>query len=144
MLNRNAPLVRPDVGGLTQAFKGRYVGLTILDRCGVHKWEGLPVLAFAMPPAANRLLTPIYSFRLSENFTQNAHYLDDLRHVTRPMVWLAGADDEFFYAEKFAPLAHGVRPDISVGAVPNAGHMGVVVNPQAIEQVVATLGGKLG
>jgi non-heme chloroperoxidase len=139
MLARDATTVRPGVGGLAKPFKARYVGLTILDRFGFHGFEALPVLAFAMPAAPGNMMTPLYSYRLSENFTQNAHYLDDLRRITKPTELLVGADDEFFYANKFAPLVHGVRPDIAVSTVPKVGHMGIVLDPAAIQQVIGAL-----
>lgn len=139
MLARNAPTVRPDVGGLAKPFIVRYVGLTILDRFGIHRFESLPALAFAMPLAENNWITPLYSYRLSENFTQNMHYLDSLRHITRPVDVLVGANDEFFFAEKFAPLIHSVRPDIPVNLVPNVGHMGIALEPAAVQQVIAVL-----
>lgn len=140
MLARDATTVRPDVGGFAKPFKARYVGLTILDRFGFHGFEALPVLAFAVPAAPGNMMTPLYSYRLSENFTQDTHYLDDLRHIARPTELLVGADDEFFYADKFAPLVHGVRPDIPVSIVPKVGHTGIILDPAAIQQVIAVLG----
>lgn len=139
MLARNAPTVRPGVESFAKPFKARYVGLTILDRFGFHGLEALPVLAFAMPAAPGNIMTSLYSYRLSENFTQDRRYLDDLRHITRPTQLLVGADDEFFYADKFAPLIHGVRPDIPVSIVPKVGHMGIALDPAAIQQVIAAL-----
>jgi non-heme chloroperoxidase len=139
MLARDAPTVRPDVDGFAKPFKARYAGLTILDRFGFHRFEALPVLAFAMPAAPGNMMTPLYSYRLSQNFTQNTHYLDDLRHITKHTELLVGADDEFFYADKFAPLVHGVRSDISVSVVPKVGHVGIILNPAAARQVIAAL-----
>lgn len=139
LLARDAPTVRPGAGGLAKPFKARYVGLTFLDRFGLHGFESLPVLAFAMPAARGNMMTPLYSYRLSEDFTHNAHYLDDLRHITKPTELLVGADDEFFYADKFEPLVHGVRPDIAVSTVPKVGHMGIALDPAAIQQVIEAL-----
>lgn len=141
MLARDAPTVRPGVGGFAKPFKARYVGLTILDRLGFHGFESLPVLAFAMPAAPGSMVTPLYSYRLSENFTQNSHYLDDLRRINKPVEVLVGADDEFFFAGKFPSLVHGVRPDIPVNLVPKVGHMGMALDPAAIQQVIAALNG---
>lgn len=139
MLDRNAPTVRPGVGGLAKPFKARYVGLTILDRFGIHRFEDLPVLAFAVPPAREKMMTAIYSYRLSQNFTQNAHYLDDLRRTSRRMEILVGTDDEFFYADRFEPLVHSVRTDIPVTVVPGVGHIGIIIRPTATEMVIAAL-----
>lgn len=139
MLTRDAITVRPDVGQFAKPFKARYIGLAILDRLGFHEFEALPVLAFAMPAAPGRMMTPLYSYRLSKNFTQNAHYLDDLRHIVKPTELLVGAEDEFFYSGKFAPLVHGVRPDIPVTIVPGVGHIGIVLDPVAIQQIIAAL-----
>ena len=139
LLARDAPTVRPGAGGLAKPFKERYMGLTILSRFGFHRFESLPVLAFAMPAAPGNIITPLYSYRLSENFTQNSHYLEDFRCVTKPMSVLVGANDEFFYANKFAPLIHEVRPDIAVGVVPNVGHMSIALEPDSIQQTIAVL-----
>lgn len=139
MLARDAPTVRPGVGGWAKPFKARYVGLTILDRFGIHRFEDLPVLAFAVPPARETMMTAIYSYRLSEDFTQNPHYLDDLRRTSRPMEVLVGTDDELFYADRFEPLIHSVRTDIPVTIVPGVGHIGIIIRPAATEKIIAAL-----
>jgi non-heme chloroperoxidase len=115
------------------------VGLTILDRFGIHRFEGLPVLAFAVPSAREKMMTAIYSYRLSQNFTQNTHYLDDLRRTSRPMEILVGSDDELFYADRFEPLVHSVRTDIPVTVVPGVGHIGIIIRPTATGMVIAAL-----
>ena len=139
MLHRNASTVRSNVTGWAKPFKVRYVGLTVLDRFGIRQFENLPVLAFAVPPDSGGLMTRLYSYRLSENFTQNAHYLDDLLRASRPMEILVGAEDEMFYADRFEALVHSVRQDISVHVLPGMSHMGMILEPAAIKQIVAAL-----
>ena len=139
MLSRDAPTVRAGVGGFVKPFRGRYIALTILDRIGFHRLEGLPVLAFAVSRTSQNKLTPTYSYRLSENFTQDENYLADFRRVERSITVMVGANDEFFYAERFPPLIHGVREDIPVEIVPDVDHVGIVLNPGAANQVIAEL-----
>ena len=52
MLHQSAPEARPDTGGWVKVNMPRAIGLTILARLGIHAFEHLPVLSFALPPDA--------------------------------------------------------------------------------------------
>ncbi len=138
-LQYDAPTTRPaNRNGQVWArpFVPRIVGLSILNRIGVHWFDGLPVIAFAVAPGTNQ--TPTYSFRLLTNFGADRDYLADLRKVDRARV-LVGADDELLRAAEFAPLLRQVRPDIDVTVLSGIGHMAMITDPNAIEAIRAAL-----
>jgi pimeloyl-ACP methyl ester carboxylesterase len=114
---------------------GRIIGLTILDFIGIHAWDGLPVVAFAVP-ANVASVTQHYSWRLQQNFGAHDNYRADIRAVTRPMQVYVGADDELLIAEKLANEFES-RQDIQVSVLPGIGHSGLITRPDAIRAVVA-------
>jgi non-heme chloroperoxidase len=118
-------------------FVPRIIGLSILDRLGVHWFDGLPVIAFAVTPGTGQ--TPTYSFRLLSNFGADSDYLGDFRNVGRPTRVIVGADDELLRASEFTPLLRPVRPDIEVTVLPNLGHMAMITDPAAFAAIRAAL-----
>jgi pimeloyl-ACP methyl ester carboxylesterase len=134
-LRYDAPTVRPGGGGWTNVAVGRIIGLSMLDRLGVHWFESLPVIAFAVAPEMKDVLTPFYSYRMLRNFGPHDDYLADLAHAPSSVVLLAGEQDEIFKAGEFAPLLEPVRPDLAVTIVPGINHMGMIVEPAATEVV---------
>lgn len=85
-LRYDAPSVRrPDPGraipqNWASASVGRIVGLTMLNRWGVHTWDGLPVLAFPVPENLDTK-TRQYSWRMYRNFGADEDYLGDIRNA---------------------------------------------------------------
>lgn len=138
-LGHRAPTQRPDSGGWVVPFIPRFIALAVLARLGIRRFEGLPVLAFAIQPGMEEILTASYSYRLSRNFHPDADYLGDFRRTSKPMTVVIGGDDETFYADRFAPLIHTVRPDIAVNVVAGLGHVDMTVLPQGVVSVVAAL-----
>ncbi|PKP77520.1 MAG: alpha/beta hydrolase [Alphaproteobacteria bacterium HGW-Alphaproteobacteria-3] len=134
-LRYDAPTVRPGGGGWTNVAVGRIIGLSMLDRLGLHWFESLPVIAFAVAPEMKDVLTPFYSYRMLRNFGPHDDYLADLAHAPSSVVLLAGEQDEIFKAGEFAPLLEPVRPDLAVTIVPGINHMGMIVEPAATEAV---------
>ncbi len=45
-------------------------------------------------------------------------YAADLRNAQTPLAVVVGAKDELFYADKFAPTLHAIKPEIPVTVVP--------------------------
>ncbi|MBV9045279.1 MAG: alpha/beta hydrolase, partial [Alphaproteobacteria bacterium] len=103
-------------------------------------FNGLPVLAMATNPDPALKLTPVYTFRMQQNFGPSSDYLGDLKRAPKHLVVLAGADDEIFHADKFAPLVKSVRPDASVTIVPKLSHMEMTTRPPALEAIAAAAG----
>jgi len=130
----DAPTARPDAGGWVSLAVPRLLALSLLTRLGITAFNGLPVLAMAVDPAraAEAGLTPVYSFRMLRNFGPGDDYLGDVRRFHGPVSLFAGADDEIFFAERYAPLLKPVRPDIRVTLLPGLGHMDMTVKPAAL------------
>jgi non-heme chloroperoxidase len=120
----------------TAVSTGRIIGLTILNALGVHHWDGLPVVSFAVPANVSTV-TASYSWRLARNFQPHADYLGDIRAVTRPMHVYVGDADQLFVADRMRAEFQAQRPDIAVSTVPGMGHSDMVTRPAAISAVVA-------
>ena len=152
-LRYNAPSVRPAASGThnkasgsavqgsqswAAASIGRIVALTILNRVGVHLFDGLPVVAF--PVAANvPYATQTYSWRLQQNFGAHNNYLEDIRRISRPVDVFVGGSDELLDAEKLKDEFNSERTDVPVVILPGMGHSDMVTNLKAIRVLVATV-----
>ena len=77
-LPQSAPTIRPDTGGWVSVAKPRIIALVMLNRLGVHRFNGLPIVAFATSPKA-RNLTSVYSFRARGRFRCAARLSDSAR-----------------------------------------------------------------
>ena len=133
-LPQGSPTIRPDTGGWVSVAKPRIIVLAMLNRIGVHWFNGLPIVAFATSPKAPNL-TSVYSFRLAVDFGAPRDYLAALGHSTKPAALLVGGADELFFPERFAPLLKPVRPDLKITVVPGIGHIGMTVTPEGIAAV---------
>lgn len=112
----------------------RLFGIAMLRRIGIDCCDGLPVLAFAVPPHSEKILASIYSWRLMRNFATRG-YRDDLAAVTRPLTLIAGADDELMLADRYADAIHAVLPSADVKLIPGANHMDVVSTAKAVNEI---------
>jgi non-heme chloroperoxidase len=133
-LPQSAPTVRLDTGGWVAVAKPRIIALVMLNRLGVHRFNGLPIVAFATSPKAQHL-TSVYSFRLAVDFGAPPDYLAALGRSTKPAALLIGGSDELFFPDRFAPLLQPVRPNLQITTVPGVGHIGMTVTPQGIAAV---------
>jgi non-heme chloroperoxidase len=133
-LPQSAPTIRPDTGGWVSVAKPRIIALVMLNRLGIHWFNGLPIVAFATSPKAQNL-TSIYSYRLAVDFGAPPDYLTALGRSTKPAALLVGGSDELFFPDRFAPLLKPVRPDLQITIVPGIGHIGMTVTPQGIVAV---------
>jgi len=140
MLGPRAPTTRPDAGGWVKPFIPRIIGLLLLNRLGIHGFDYLPALAFAIAPENAARLTGAYSFRLMRAFGTN-DYEADLRNARAPLALLAGSRDEAFVAELYAPTVHAARAEVPVTIVPDLGHIGMTTDPRAAPAIVAAIRG---
>jgi len=115
---------------------GRIIALRMLNRVGVHRWDGLPVVAFPVSAHSN-FVTQTYSWRLQQNFGAHDQYLDDIRRVRRPMEVFVGRSDELLDAARLSS-EFASRADIPVIILPGMGHPDMVTNPEAIRVLVAS------
>ena len=139
----NATL-RPGASKWASDYTGRIIALSILNRLGIHWFDGLPVLAFAVAPESARYQTATYSYRLMRNFQAGRDWPRELRNVSAPVVVLDGADDEIMNAGRYAPELHAVSRGIPVHVVPGLGHAGMVTDPRGIRAIVDAVKGGPG
>jgi pimeloyl-ACP methyl ester carboxylesterase len=66
-------------------------------------------------------------------------YRQDAERAPGPVSLLAGAQDESFYANRYAAAFAGVRPQVNVQILPGIGHMGLVSDPSALPSVIAAI-----
>jgi non-heme chloroperoxidase len=129
-----SPTIRPDTGGWVSVAKPRIIVLALLNRLGVDRFNGLPIVAFATSPKAPNL-TSVYSFRLAVDFGAPRDYLAALGRSKKPVALLVGGSDELFFPDRFAPLLGSARPDLPITIVPGIGHIGMTVSPEGIAAV---------
>ena len=138
-LPHDAPTIRPNTGGWVTPFIPRIIGLTILDRLGIHAFEHLAVVAFAVNPASSSNPTPSYSYRLQQNFAAHADFRADIRNIRKPTRVMVGSNDELFIADEFAPLFRSERASIPVKILPGLGHTEMSVRPEALASIATAL-----
>ncbi|MGO9014467.1 MAG: alpha/beta hydrolase [Dissulfurispiraceae bacterium] len=119
-----------------KGYTGRIIGLRILNRFGIHVFDGLPVVAFAVPPNM-AFVTRTYSLRLQQNFGPHADYLADIRSASRPLRVYIGAADQLFIPEKMQEVFQSQRSDVPVIVLPGLDHVDMVTRPEAIEATVS-------
>src|SRR5271170_3481626 len=129
-----SPTIRPDTGGWVAVAKPRIIVLAMLNRLGVDRFNGLPIVAFATSAKASNL-TSVYSFRLAVDFGAPRDYLAALGRSKKPTALLVGGSDELFFPDRFAPLLRPARPDLPITIVPGIGHIGMTVSPDGIAAV---------
>jgi non-heme chloroperoxidase len=140
MLGARAPTARADGNAWVAVDLPRIIALSILNTVGIHAFDGLPVLAFAIAPENPGKLTRRYSFRLLKAFA-TGDYAADLRNAHCPLAVLVGAKDELFAAARFAPTVHAVRADIPVMVVPGLGHIAMTTDARALPAILAAIRG---
>jgi alpha-beta hydrolase superfamily lysophospholipase len=133
-LGYDAPTSRADAGGWASPDIPRIVGLRVLEKLGIDCCDGLPALAFAVPPKSANILTPTYTYRLMHNFATRS-YTGDLAAAHHPITLIAGADDELMHADKYAGAVHAAAPSVEVKLIDGVNHMGIVGDPRGVSAV---------
>jgi pimeloyl-ACP methyl ester carboxylesterase len=138
VLGPRAPTARPGGDAWAAPYLPRIIALLLLNKIGIHAFDGLPTLAFAIEPGNPAKLTPVYSFRLMQAFG-TLDYAADLRAAHPRLTILVGSEDELFYADRFAPAVQAVRADVPVGILPGLGHLQMITDPRAVTPIVAAV-----
>jgi len=133
----DAPTNRP-AGGWANFGLPRYLALDILQSMGLTSWGYLPVLAFAVDPAAAPYVTPAYSYRLTADFGAGRDWQSHIAKARIPLTVLVGEKDELFFADRFAQL-FATQEDRAnqVTVFPGVDHMGVTGNRQVLTKISA-------
>ncbi len=144
-LKYNAPTMRPDAGGWTQALTRRIIGLTMLNMVGITTFNDLQVIQLAMPRAVlvgplGHTATTTYTYRLNNGFAPREDYLKDAAALP-PFLLIAGSDDEAFVAEAYEPLLSDVNTGGSYALIDGVGHLDIVDNAETVGLIRAFLGG---
>ena len=138
----SAPTMRPNAGGWVSVSIPRIVILSLLSDAGIHAFDGLTAIAFAVPPNMRNVQTAEYSFRMLRNFGPTPDYLGDLRRAPGPVALFAGGSDELFYSDRYKALLKPVRPDLEITIVPGMGHVDMTVQPAALAAIRAKIDGR--
>ena len=135
------PIVRPKPVQPTAAssfavpYVPRLIGLGLANAVGVHAFDSLPVLAFAVPEDS-KVLTRTYSLRLLNNLMP-ADYARSIVAVARPTSVIIGDADEFSVAAEVARAFAAAHPPIAVRILPGVRHMGLIADASALEVIDA-------
>jgi alpha-beta hydrolase superfamily lysophospholipase len=113
----------------------RVVALLILRRLHFRCCEALPVIAFALRPSAEKLVTTVYSFRLLANFGPPPDLHAAFRRLKMPAMIIAGGADELMESDKYADIVEGVEPAIAVKILTGLGHMDMLHAPATIDAI---------
>jgi pimeloyl-ACP methyl ester carboxylesterase len=130
--------LRPNAGGWTDIALPRIITIAQLGRLGMHWFDGLPVIRYAVP-AEDSQGTPGYSYRLATNFGAGRQYETYLRNLRRQAAILVGSADEQVVADQFAPLLHRLDVDVPVTIVPDMTHGDMIASPAAIQSTVRAI-----
>lgn len=133
-LKYNAPTTRPNSGGWARPNSRRITGLTMLNNLGIHWFDGLTVIQFAMPQSVlagplGGSATTAYSHRLNSSYAPRRKYGRDLAAMTQPFLLVAGLDDEAFFAEQYEPTISQYTDSGSYVLLPGTGHIDLLTTP---------------
>jgi pimeloyl-ACP methyl ester carboxylesterase len=113
----------------------RIVALLMLRRLHFRCCEALPVIAFALRPGAEKLVTTVYSFRLLANFGPPPDLHPAFRRLKISATIIAGGADELMVSDKYADMVAGVEPVVPVKIIPGLGHMDMLHAPASIDAI---------
>jgi non-heme chloroperoxidase len=134
-----SPALRPNAGGWTNVALPRIITTASLGRFGIHWFDGLPVISYAVSPADARVMTASYSYRLAANFGAGLQHETYLRNIRRPAAIVVGDADEQVIADQYAPLLQRLGVNIPVTFVPNMKHTDMIATPAALQAVVRVI-----
>ncbi len=135
-LGHECPTVKPNSGNWVTVAIKRWVGISMINRIGITKFDALPVLFFNRPEAYNdKLQLASYSYRMAVNFAPK-NYKEDIPKINIPALVLVGGKDESFYPEQFkvvfAPAQNYVKTEI----LENANHLDIVKKEETVKQII--------
>ena len=132
-----APTNRPNSGGWASVGIPRIVGLTVLNKFGITRWNDLRVTEFALNEEAKRFLTSGYSYALATNFGAHLDYASDIRRAPAALKLIVGVDDELMFSDQYAALFADGGKSVPITLVPGANHIGMTLNTPALAAIVA-------
>lgn len=134
-IGQGSPTVRPAAGGWVSVAMPRAIALGVLDGLGLPWFQDLTIIRFATDAAPSENRTPTYSWRLQSGMHLHRNWREEIARVTRPTIVAVGAKDELFRGDQFAPLFASLNPAIRVSVLPDAGHLTMISDDQAVATV---------
>ena len=129
-----APFSRPDEGGWTDVSVPRIVAISIANGFGVTAFNGLPVMAMAVPQNAGADRARVYSYRLLTSLNLPRDWAPALGAIRKPTIVLIGEADELFYADAYKDEIGRVNHAIDVQTLRGVGHMAMLWDPAALDR----------
>lgn len=130
-VHRRSPSARKWSGGWALPRVTRFAGIEMLHRLGIHAFDRLPVIEFAVSPSVrDGTETPHYSWRLFSSVTPRADWRGEIAAITCPVLVLGAEKDVIFDAAGYAQAFAG-QPRASVDIVPGIGHFGLSMSDEA-------------
>lgn len=139
-ISQDAPTYRADSGGWISLGLPRIIVIGMLNQLGISALNHLPVVRYAVDDEAHKFLTPAYSYALAQNYRPKPDYKKTIGSVTQPMRVIAGRDDKVFHSDRFDAVFNKADPDIPVTLVPDVGHIGLILEPSAIQTTIKAVG----
>ena len=138
-ISQDAPTLRSGTGGWATVGVPRIIATAVLNGFGMHVFDDLPVVRFAVDEKDRSFLTPQYSFALEQNFRPERDYQANIRAVRQPLRVLAGQKDEVFYADKFASVFKTAGKDVSVTLLPGIDHISLTLDQAALQAAISAV-----
>ena len=138
-ISQDAPTLRPGTGGWATVGVPRIIAIAILNGFGIHAFDDLPVVRFAVDEKDKSFLTPQYSFALEQNFRPERDYQANIRAVRQPLRVLAGQNDEVFFADKFASVFKTAGKEVPVTLLPGIDHISLTLDPAALQAAISAV-----
>ena len=138
-LGPDAPSARPGSGGWVNVGIPRVIAISILNLAGIHAFNDMPVVSFALTEEAKAFLTPEYSFALAANFQPRRDYEANIKAVHQPCAVVAGTSDEAFHTDKLEGIFRKQGRDWPVTLLPGIGHIPLTLDPGAVSAAVGAV-----
>lgn len=138
-ISQDAATLRPGNGGWATVGVPRIIAIAALNGFGMHAFDDLPVVRFAVDERDKDLLTPQYSFALAQNFRPERDYQANIREVRQPLRVIAGQNDEVSYADRFAAVFKTAGKDVPVTVIPGIDHISLTLDPVAVQAAIAAV-----
>jgi pimeloyl-ACP methyl ester carboxylesterase len=108
----------------------RGMGLRMLNEFIIHRYDSLKVVFYNMP---KQMPLRSYSYRSMEA-SAPANFREALRSINKPLLVVAGSDDEAFIADEYLPIVK-VYSNGACFIIEGETHNGVRHNEEAMEEV---------
>jgi len=135
-ISQEAQTYRPGSGGWASVGVPRYIAIAVLDGFGIHAFDHLLVVRYALDDEAKKFLTSAYSFNLAQNYRPKRDYKATIRAVDRPLRVIAGQNDELFHSDRFEAVFRAEGKNVPVDLIPGVDHIGLSLDPRALRAAV--------